>query len=82
MFKKVMSLIDKLRDKEVAHIEATSSVSKKTTNKTTSKEDLSLNTEETKILLHLIKNSNFKGDSVELVYNLTLKLQKVLNILG
>ena len=77
-----MSLIDKLRDKEVAHIEATSSVSKKTTNKTTSKEDLSLNTEETKILLHLIKNSNFKGESVELVYNLTLKLQKVLNILG
>ena len=36
---------------------------------------------ETKILLHLIKNSNFKGDSVELVYNLTKKLQSVLGIL-
>ena len=79
MFKKVMGLIDKLREKEAAQ-EAASSVSKKATK--TSKEDLSLNAEETKILLHLIKNSNFKGDSVELVYNLTLKLQKVLNILG
>tara|TARA_R110000822_G_scaffold98364_10_gene222577 strand:- start:200 stop:430 length:231 start_codon:yes stop_codon:yes gene_type:complete len=76
-----MGLLDKIRGQEAAKEEA-SSFSKKTTNKTTSNEDLSLNTEETKILLHLIKNSNFKGDSVELVYNLTLKLQKVLNILG
>ena len=45
-------------------------------------QDLNLNEEETKVLLHLIKNSNFKGDSVELVYNLTLKLQKVLEILS
>ena len=74
-----MGLIDKIREKEAAQ-EAVSSVSKK--EKKTSKEDLSLNAEETKILLHLIKNSNFKGESVELVYNLTLKLQKVLNILG
>jgi len=79
MFKKVMGLLDKIREKEAAQ-EAASSVSKK--EKKTSKEDLSLNAEETKILLHLIKNSNFKGESVELVYNLTLKLQKVLNILG
>ena len=79
MFKKVMGLLDKIREKEAAQ-EAVSSVSKK--EKKTSKEDLSLNAEETKILLHLIKNSNFKGESVELVYNLTLKLQKVLNILG
>ena len=81
MFKKVMGLIDKLRDKEAAQ-KAASSTSKKTTKKKTSNEDLSLSAEETKILLHLIKNSNFKGDSVELVYNLTLKLQKVLSILG
>ena len=74
-----MGLLDKIREKEAAQ-EAASSVSKK--EKKTSKEDLSLNAEETKILLHLIKNSNFKGESVELVYNLTLKLQKVLNILG
>ena len=66
-----MGLIDKLKSKEAAQSKAASS-----------NEDLSLNVEETKILLHLIKNSNFKGDSVELVYNLTLKLQKVLNILG
>jgi len=79
MFKKVMGLLDKIREKEAAQ-EAASSVSKK--EKKTSKEDLSLNAEETKILLHLIKNSNFKGESVELVYNLTLKLQKVLNILS
>ena len=66
-----MGLIDKLKQKEAAQQKAASS-----------NEDLSLNAEETKILLHLIKNSNFKGDSVELVYNLTLKLQKVLNILS
>ena len=71
MFKKVMGLIDKIKQNEAAQSKAASS-----------NEDLSLNVEETKILLHLIKNSNFKGDSVELVYNLTLKLQKVLNILG
>ena len=66
-----MGLIDKLKSKEAAKPKAASS-----------NEDLSLNAEETKILLHLIKNSNFKGDSVELVYGLTLKLQKVLNILS
>ena len=76
-----MGLLDKIREKEAVQ-EAASSVSKKATKKKTSNEDLSLNAEETKILLHLIKNSNFKGESVELVYNLTLKLQKVLNILG
>ena len=74
MFKKVMGLIDKLKQKEAAQPKAASP------NK--DNEDLSLNAEETKVLLHLIKNSNFKGDSVELVYNLTLKLQKVLSILS
>ena len=77
-----MGLIDKLRDKEATTEVASSVFKNKTTIKKTSIEDLSLNAEETKILLHLIKNSNFKGDSVELVYNLTLKLQKVLNILN
>ena len=74
MFKKVMGLIDKIKQKEAISPEVASS------NK--NNEDLSLNIEETKILLHLIKNSNFKGDSVEIIYNLTLKLQKVLNILS
>ena len=67
-----MGLLDKLQGKEAA---------KKAVSKTSSNEELSLNAEETKILLHLIKNSNFKGDSVELVYNLTKKLQSVLGIL-
>ena len=67
-----MGLLDKLQGKEAA---------KKAASKHSSKEELSLSAEETKILLHLIKNSNFKGDSVELVYNLTKKLQSVLSIL-
>ena len=75
-----MGLIDKLKSKEAAQKAA--SLSKSSSKKKNVNEDLSLNEEETKILLHLIKNSNFKGDSVELVYNLTLKLQKVLNILS
>ena len=80
MFKKVMGLIDKLKSKEAAQSAAL--LGKSTSKKKNVNEDLSLNEEETKILLHLIKNSSFKGDSVELVYNLTLKLQKVLNILS
>ena len=80
MFKKVMGLIDKLKNREAAQKAASFNKTKRKVK--TSNEDLSLNEEETKILLHLIKNSNFKGDSVELVYNLTLKLQKVLSILS
>ena len=71
-----MGLFDKIQGKEVA---------KETKAKSTPKpsnEELELSAEETKILLHLIKNSNFKGDSVELVYNLTQKLQSVLNVLS
>ena len=67
-----MGLLDKLQGKETA---------KRSASKPSSNEELSLSAEETKILLHLIKNSNFKGDSVELVYNLTKKLQSVLGIL-
>lgn len=66
-----MGLLDRIQGKETKP----KFVSK------TSNEELSLSAEETKILLHLIKNSNFKGDSVELVYNLTKKLQTVLGIL-
>lgn len=75
MFKKVMGLIDKIKQKEATPSKGVASPNR-------DNEDLSLNAEETKILLHLIKNSNFKGESVELVYNLTLKLQKVLDILS
>ena len=67
-----MGLIDKITGKETK----SKPVSK------SSNEELELSVEETKILLHLIKNSNFKGDSVELVYNLTQKLQSVLNVLS
>jgi hypothetical protein len=67
-----MGLFDKIKEKETKE----KVVSKN------SNEELALSAEETKILLHLIKNSNFKGDSVELVYNLTQKLQTVLNVLS
>jgi hypothetical protein len=68
-----MGLFDKIKEKESA---------KPSKTEKTSNEELELSVEETKILLHLIKNSNFKGDSVELVYNLTQKLQSVLNVLS
>ena len=45
-------------------------------------EDLFLGREEVKFLLSLIKDSEFKGKDIELVYNVTLKLQKVFNILN
>lgn len=45
-------------------------------------EDLLLGREEVKFLLSLIKDSDFKGKDIELVYNVTLKLQKVFNILN
>jgi hypothetical protein len=67
-----MGLFDKIKEKETKEKVVSKS----------SNEELALNAEETKILLHLIKNSNFKGDSVELVYNLTQKLQSVLNVLS
>ena len=71
-----MGLFDKIQGKEAAKATKTKSIPKP------SNEELELSVEETKILLHLIKNSNFKGDSVELVYNLTQKLQTVLNVLS
>ena len=39
-------------------------------------EDLLLNKEELKYLLTLIKNSSFQGKDIEILYNLSWKLQK------
>jgi hypothetical protein len=39
-------------------------------------EDLLLNKEELKYLLSLIKNSSFPGKDIEIIYNLSWKLQK------
>jgi len=63
-----MGLIDKIREKE-----ATSKVA---SYDQTQEEDLLLNKEELKYLLNLIKKSQFKGNEVELIYNLSWKLQK------
>jgi len=63
-----MGLIDKIREKE-----ATSKVASPNQ---TQEEDLLLNKEELKYLLTLIKKSQFKGSEVELIYNLSWKLQK------
>ena len=68
-----MGILDRIQGKEATP--------KKVASNSSLNEELLLSAEETKILLHLIKNSNFKGDSVELVYNLTKKLQSVLGIL-
>jgi len=38
---------------------------------------IELNKNETEFLLSLIKNTTFKGEHIELLYNLTLKLQKL-----
>tara|TARA_X000001036_G_C20250171_1_gene631808 strand:+ start:14 stop:277 length:264 start_codon:yes stop_codon:yes gene_type:complete len=39
-------------------------------------EDLDLTAAELNILLQLIKNSTFSGDTIEVLYNLIIKLQK------
>lgn len=41
-----------------------------------STEDLLLNKKDLEFLLGLVKNSTFKGEQIELIYNLTSKLQK------
>lgn len=38
---------------------------------------ISLDKGETEFLLRLIKNSQFRGEDIELLYNLILKIQKV-----
>ena len=45
-------------------------------NPSQSEEDLLLNQDELKYLLRLIKDSTFQGKDIEIIYNLTWKLQK------
>jgi len=66
-FKRLMGLIDKINKSEAAQKAASTN---------SSKEDLPLSKEELKYLLSLIKNSNFPGKDVEIIYNLTWKLQQ------
>ena len=63
-----MGLIDKINKKEAA-LKAASNNSNK-------EEDLLINKEELKYLLSLIKNSSFPGKDIEIIYNLTWKLQQ------
>ena len=62
-----MGLIDKINKKEAAQRAASTN---------SPKEDLPLSKEELKYLLSLIKNSNFPGKDIEVIYNLTWKLQQ------
>tara|TARA_R110000824_G_scaffold311532_2_gene498647 strand:- start:685 stop:942 length:258 start_codon:yes stop_codon:yes gene_type:complete len=67
-FKRFMGLIDKIKKSEAA-LKAASNNSNK-------EEDLLINKEELKYLLSLIKNSSFPGKDIEIIYNLTWKLQQ------
>lgn len=51
-------------------------VQKDNRKQTSSTEDLLLNKKDLEFLLGLVKNSTFKGEQIELIYNLTSKLQK------
>ena len=55
-------------------------VGKNNNSKRTSKdvEDLLINEEELKLILNIIKDCTFKGNQIEVIYDLTLKLQKAL----
>ena len=63
-----MGLIDKIKKNEAAL--------KAASNKSNKEEDLLINKEELKYLLSLIKNSSFPGKDIEIIYNLTWKLQQ------
>ncbi len=63
-----MGLIDKMKKNEAAPKAASSNSNKE--------EDLLLNKEELKYLLSLIKDSSFPGKDIEIIYNLTWKLQQ------
>jgi len=60
-----MGLIEKILDKENQSIMADSS------------NLVELNKRETEFLLQTIKNSQFKGEDIEVLYNLVLKIQKL-----
>lgn len=51
-------------------------VQKDNRKQTSTTEDLLLNKKDLEFLLGLVKNSTFKGEQIELIYNLTSKLQK------
>jgi len=61
-----MALIDKIENRGDHHIKVGSSNNL-----------VELNLRETEILLTLIKTSQFKGEDVEHLYNLVLKLQNL-----
>ena len=63
--KVIMALIDKIQNKGNQPIEADSS------------NLIELSKRETKFLLQTIRNSQFKGEDIEVLYNLVLKVQKL-----
>ena len=70
MFKKVMGLIDKINQ---------SNKEKLIENLPEEKiEDLLLNRDELRLILTIIKDSTFKGNQIEVIYNLTWKIQQAL----
>ncbi len=60
-----MGLIDKISNKGNQPVKADSS------------HLIELNKRETEFLLQTIRNSQFKGEDVEVLYNLVLKIQKL-----
>lgn len=60
-----MGLIDKIQNKGNQPVVADSS------------NLIELSKRETEFLLHTIRNSQFKGEDVEVLYNLVLKVQKL-----
>jgi hypothetical protein len=60
-----MGLIDKITNKGNQPVVADSSNS------------IELNKRETEFLLQTIRNSQFKGEDIEVLYNLVLKVQKL-----
>ena len=72
MFKKVMGLIDKINQ---------SNKEKLIENLPEEKiEDLLLNRDELRLILTIIKDSTFKGNQIEVIYNLTWKIQQALKV--
>ena len=70
MFKIVMGLIDKInknnQEKLIKEIPKNDI------------EDILLNNDELTFMLKIIKDSTFKGEQIEVIYNLTWKLQQAL----
>ncbi len=62
-----MSLVNKTKNESPSFTEGDLSIKK---------DDFSLEKQEIEFMLILIKNSTFKGENLELLYNLTYKLQQ------